>query len=44
MKDLRRKERIFLLLKIWFYLQEKGLVWSEVSSWLEHQINEEFKQ
>lgn len=42
MDDAERDKRIMFLLKFWFHLTERGLVWPSVKLWVEQKINEEF--
>lgn len=44
MEDKERNQRILFLLKIWFYLTERRIVWPSVMDWIEQRINDEFPE
>lgn len=41
MEDEARKKRIMFMLELWWHLKKTGTVWTNVSNWLEKQLNDE---
>lgn len=43
MHENAKDELILTMLKIWYYIKQRPLVWSKVTDFLERRINEELE-